>query len=296
MHLIFSHAIDNFKYTNENFIIQEKISNGDVMKTTTKTLVIIAALVLLMTACDVGGGSVTDRQYSVGPYLAFSNHQVWERNYQTYYLSEIHYKYDGSNDVKAFIIVPDEEGEGESAVFTTGTGIIQNGILSFNIPPLEARHFLPPGHFKQIFHDWAFTYAGIEHSPPITINPQSVRGNIATISTVLGDLLIAEHFSSGANYSLNGEFIWFIYVEEAVTVSSPAREAPGENNFLPLNLTFKPGWNMVNKKETYTEEGISTFSMRIINYIPEFKWAIVSNDDTDKVPDLWRRIFVDQAP
>jgi len=276
------------------------------MKSIIKTVSMsaLAALIAVsMAACDTGGGTggggggnVPLPTHSVGATMAFSNHQVWERNYQTIYLSEVHFKYEGSARVAPLVMVPNPEENGEPIfLYAIGYGAIVNGILHFNVEQLTDELFLPPGYLDLLFEEWVYAEETEEYPEPLEINPPNVRGNVLTLLTDNFELLSLEQFSASGS-SLTGKFVQFIYAEEAVTVKAPERQRPGDNLYEALDLSLAAGWNMVIKSETYTTEGRSVFSMRVTHFFEGFKWALADPYGPNKTIDLLHRVFETEAP
>ena len=274
------------------------------MKTITKIGLVVAASVLLVFsiyACKLEDDDYNvipiTAAYNVGQTMVFSNHQTWERNYETIYLSQVHHRYGGNHEVKAVVFIPD--GSPSPVSFTVGSGTIRNGILNFNVQRLQEEHFLPMNYIDLIFGEWVYESEGVEYTVPLVVSPGNLRGNIVTLFTTDDDVLSLELFS-GTQTSLSGEFIWFVYAETAGTVTSPQRTKSPYNIYEALNLTLRPGWNMIRRKETYTDIGVSYYNLSIVQSVNYLRWAVVDidlePDISGKLDDLRVRVFGNNEP
>ena len=265
------------------------------MKKIKKTagLIVLAVLTGFLTAaCPTEGPDETGlvSTQSIGQTMVFSNHQTWVRDYETEYVSKTHIKFSGDREVFATVGVPVPNADEENTLemYTVGYGEIKNGILNFTVEQLGEEHFLPAGYFDHLFAEWIFKYPedpsiGEEYDPPLEISPADVKGNAVVFFTFNEDNsidkeLFWERFSPSMNYQeLDLEHIWFVYVKESCTITSEERVRPGENTYEALNLILEPGWNMIRRKEAYTETAHSSYSLTVVNRnsSPAFNWALI---------------------
>ena len=246
------------------------------MKWKTKLLGIftLAALVALgAAACKMNDDDNADSPTHYSGTLEFCGEQVYEPNYNTGKLSQLFVKFTGNRSPVDVVVV------NQGVIIKVGSGEIADGLLSFGVPELDQTSLVGIEVLVQnVFGEW---YGS--DGAAITINPPDVKSNLITIVTdwvfdpnygfdVPNEWLIKEGFS-GSYSSLSGEYVYYIYVDKNCTITSGKVEDETIHcKYNPFMLSLRKGWNTVCKKETYTTEERSSFSIGIKN--PPLRWLL----------------------
>jgi len=222
--------------------------------------------------------------------MMFEDCQVWERNYDTGKLRELHYEFTGDDrDIEAFSYkaVYDEDGKFVTSELKKigASGNIINGLLSFDVEALEDDFLLPDSDtlLKFIFTHWYNAFwtnnnISVDFSDTITIVPADAKGNSIQFLRAAPDYLNWELISGTAD-SLSMEYVWFIYMNKPCHITAEEFTVGVINyTYKALDLRMNEGWNMLGIKETYTTSGASSFSREIKK--PDLKWALVDPANT----------------
>ena len=200
--------------------------------------------------------------------LKFENEQVWSPNYTTGKLSNALYKFSGSRDVNVSLLTP-------SGFKTVTSGYITNGLLTINPDRLQDNDLINSNDLLRYYFDihesgWS---GGWYSNGSIVISPAATKGNVISFVTNNNEGLIKEGFS-GSGSSLSSEYIYYIYVDTKCTIiANQVKYNTYGYTFDKLSLSLEAGWNTICKKEIYTTEGNSYYSMEVIN--PGLRWVML---------------------
>jgi hypothetical protein len=241
------------------------------MKNIFKILVAVvftSLIVFSIAACETGNNN-NDTDIN-GPTLysgAFkiNKEQVWEGT-ESKKLSEVYKKFDGDREIS----INDYWAEGDGKYNPTkvlGTGKIEKGLLTCDVPEPKAEDLMEWADFKFEFSQWD----NIDCIP-------KVKGAYLRLVTSDNEWLNREKMS-GSEDSLWLESIWYVYVDTECKITGTPGEGirPGDAFYETpenLDLTLKKGWNTVCRKQLLKgNRGIETDSVKIKNP-NDFKWAL----------------------
>jgi hypothetical protein len=224
----------------------------------------LAALILFpMATCDLNKDEDGPVHYSGA--FKINKEQVWEGT-ESNKLSELYEKFDGDRGISVNVYWPGEDGK-YAPTKVIGSGNIEKGLLTCDIPEPKADELMEWADFKFEFSQWN----------DINCVPE-VKG--AYLRLITSDKVwLNREKMSGSNNSLWLESILYIYVDtDCIITGTPgAGIRPGDAFYETpedLNLTLKKGWNTVCRKQLLEgDHGIETDSVKIKNP-NDFKWAL----------------------
>jgi len=230
------------------------------------------AVLLILTVVFCSSEPADDNNIINGPThfysLKFESEQVWNPNYSTGHLSNALYKFTGDRVVDVLLL-------SLSGFETITSGYIKNGLLTINPDKLQDNELINSDDLLRYCFDihesgWS---GGWYSDGSIEISPAATKGNIITIVTDKNEGLIKEGFS-GTSSSLSSEYIYYIYVDtKCIITANQVKYNTFGYTFNKLNLSLEAGWNTLCKKEIYTIEGNSYYSMEVIN--PGLRWVML---------------------
>jgi uncharacterized protein YcfL len=231
-------------------------------------IVFAALIVFLMATCETGNNdNDTDINGPTHYSGAFkiNKEQVWQGT-ESNKLSEVYEKFDGDLEISVNVYWPDDKGKYVPSK-VLGSGIIEKGLLTCDIPEPESEYLMEWTDFKFEFSQWN----NIDCVP-------KVKGTYLRLVTSNNEWLNREKMS-GSNDSLWLESILYIYVDMDCKITGTPGEGirPGDAFYeTPENLylTLNKGWNTVCRKQLLVgDHGIETDSVKIKNP-NDFKWAL----------------------
>jgi len=234
-------------------------------------LVLAAAIVFSMAACETGNNdndNDTDGPTHYSGAFKISKEQVW-RGTGSNKLSELYEKFGGDSEISVNVYSPTGDGK-YNPTKVLGTGKIEKGLLTCDVPEPEAGDLMECDDFKSWFSGWK----DVDCAP-------IVKGAYLGLVTSDNERLNREKMS-GSDDSLWLESIWFVYVNADCKLTGTPGEGirPGDAFYdTPenLDLTLKKGWNTVCRKQLLEgDHGIETDSVKIKNP-NDFKWALRPN-------------------
>jgi len=243
-------------------------------------LALAAIIAFLMLACS-DDSNEPKGTYSLGTTMTFRDYQVWERNYSTTKLSNAHYEFKGNRNIVmgsiAFPVqAPPDPPTSYTYEFPIGSGEIKDGYLNLNIPALGNAQLLDSVDLlRTFFTGWYWDVPSNSPTGKISISPSETNGHMVAIITD-SENIIRESLS-GTKTSLSGEFINYIYVDRACTISAD-EVVQYTYTFNSFNLSLNAGWNAICDKQTYTSSGQSSRSWELKH--PDHKWTIVAAGKT----------------
>jgi hypothetical protein len=202
--------------------------------------------------------------------------QVWLQNKEAKRQSdEWYFKFNGDSDINVFAVFSCSEGNiTSSASLLAGSGKIDKGILSFNVPEPDTENLVDMGII--------FANALFKEYTDVKIEPSdTVMGNI--IIPVTSDNARLNREGLFLMYSSVGmESIQFVYVDNNCTVTGnpdiitwnlgPQSYVSRTDNAIELSL--QKGWNTIYRMEVYDRSsGYDNVSMGIDNP-NNFKWVL----------------------
>ncbi|MDR2716588.1 MAG: hypothetical protein LBB89_00785 [Treponema sp.] len=231
------------------------------------TAALAAVIIFSMTTC----ADTTDEPSNNGPThytgaLKISKRQVWEGT-NSNKISEVYKKFEGERGINVNVYWPDGSGK-FNPIKNLGSGKIEKGLLTCEVPEPEADNLMEWDNFKFEFSAWN----------ELACIPAEAKGNYLRLVTSNDEWLNREKMS-GSSDSLWLESIWFVYVDTDCQITGTPSEGirPGDAFYETpenLNLALKKGWNTVCRKQLLQgERGIEFDSMKLKNP-NDFKWAI----------------------
>jgi len=240
-----------------------------------KVFFILTAIIplLTVTCADTTDDKVKEASAFLGDSLIITGEQVWVPNYNTGKISQMLSKFDGNRDVDVIVIEYTNDSQNFN-IQEVGTGKVEKGKLSFNVNKLAESNLLESDDLVlHYINEW------YDNNGNITVNPPTVKGNLISLvtqydndSSIPSEGIIKEGFH-GTRTSLTGEYIYYIYVDDACTISAgKVVKTELQYTFNKFTLSLKPGWNTILKSETYTTTGDSSYSITVSN--PEIRWLM----------------------
>lgn len=204
--------------------------------------------------------------------LAFKDEQVYLPNESAVKISELFVKYTGDSSLEATVFL----SEGYKSV---GTGDIKKGLLSFNVGDLLQSDLIDIDTLSSIYFSGEDLNSGWhDDGENVRLNPMDAKTNIITLVTgrdengIPNRGVIKEGFNGNHN-SLSGEWIYYIYTDRDCQISAGGKEYTSVSHiYKNFSLSLKQGWNTLCKTETYTTEGISTYTLELRN--PDLRWLL----------------------
>jgi len=224
-----------------------------------------AALIMFsMATCDLNKNDDNDGPVIYKGAFQIKKEQVWAGTYSNK-LSEVYEKFNGDRGVSINEYWPEGDGKYNPAK-VLGTGKIEKGLLSCDIPVPGDDDLMDWDNFKFEFSEWN----------DINCVP-NVKGTYLRLVTSENEWLNREKMS-GSNDSVWLESIWFLYVDNDCRITGTPNEGtrPGDAFFKTsdLDLKLKKGWNTVCLKQLLKGDyGIEMDTMTIKNP-NDFKWAL----------------------
>jgi hypothetical protein len=201
--------------------------------------------------------------------LTVKNRQMWVHNNNPLRLSDAYHKFNDNSiiNVDIDVMIPQD---GEPDIIPVGSGKIDRGILSFEVPELIEDELLEWDDLSFIFfHEWYILNI-------ISVDNTGVTGNKIIPITDAKKMLNLERLYSSP-FSIGLESIFIIYVDSdcVITGESGGGTISGTYRFAvdAFELSLKQGWNLICKREAYNQSGAAAISVEVVNPY-DFKWVI----------------------
>jgi len=233
-----------------------------------KISALAAVIIFSMVTCDSNKDEDTDGPTHYSGAFKIDKEQVWEGTGSNK-LSEEYEKFGGDREISVNVYY--HEGEGKNnPTKVLGTGKIEKGLLTCDVPEPKASDLMEWDDFKYWFSEWN----DIDCAP-------KVRGTYLWLITS-DDVWLNREKMSGSSDSLWLESVWYIYADTDCKITgTPGKGIRPEDAFYEtpenLDLTLKKGWNTVCRKQLLEEDrGIETDTVSIKNP-NDFKWVLRPN-------------------
>jgi hypothetical protein len=197
--------------------------------------------------------------------LKITRQQVWEGT-NSNKLSEVYKKFEGERGISINVYRPAGEGK-FNPTKKIGSGKIEKGVLSCEVPEPEANDLMVWDDFKFEFSAWG----NLDCVP-------KAKGTYLRLITSNDEWLNRETMS-GSSDSVWLESIWFFYVDRNCRITGTPSEGfrPGDVFYKTpekLDLALKRGWNTICRKQLLRADiGIEADLIKIKNP-NNFKWTI----------------------
>jgi hypothetical protein len=235
-----------------------------------KIAALTAAIIFSMTSCALLDYGQDDNDNNNEPThyngaLKIRKQQVWEGT-DSNKLDEVYKKFEGEREISINIYWPDEDGN-FSPVKNLGSGKIEKGLLSCDVPEPKADELMAWDDFKFEFSAWG----NLDCVP-------KANGTYLRLVTSNNEWLNRETMSGTSN-SVWLESIWFFYVDTDCKITGTPSEGyrPGDVFYKTpekLDLALKRGWNTICRKQLLRADiGIEADLIKIKNP-NDFRWAI----------------------
>jgi len=228
-----------------------------------KTAVLAAVIVFCSTACALLADDDTDGPVNYKSSFTIKKEQVWEGT-NSNKLNEVYKKFDGERGISVNVY---RDEDGNNPVKNIGSGIIEKGRLTCEVPEPQAGDLMEWDNFKAIFSEWN----------DLKCVPE-VKGTFLVFVTSENELLNKEKMS-GSSDSLWLESILFVYVDNDCKITGTPGKGirPGDAFYETtenLDLQLLKGWNTICQKQLFQgDRGTEADSLKIKNP-NDFKWAI----------------------
>jgi len=230
------------------------------------TFVLAAVIVFSVAACETGNNdNDTDGTTHYTGAFKIDKEQVWQGTGSNK-LSEVYEKFDGDRGINVNVYLPTGDGK-YNPTKVLGTGKIEKGLLSCDVPEPKTDDLMECDDFKSWFSEWK----DVDCAP-------IVKGAYLGLVTSDNEWPNREKMS-GSDDSLWLESIWYIYVDTDCKITGTPGDGirPGDAFYETpenLNLTLKKGWNTVCRKQLLQgNRGIETDSVKVKNP-NDFKWVL----------------------
>jgi len=233
-----------------------------------KISALAAVIIFSMVTCDSNKDDDADGPTHYSGVFKIDNEQIWQGT-ESKKLSEVYEKFDGDREISVNVYY--HEGEGKNnPTKVLGTGKIEKGLLTCDVPEPKAGDLMEWDDFKLWFSEWEDIDCA-----------QKVKGAYLRLVTSDNEWLDREKMS-GSDDSLWLESVWYIYADKDCKITgTPGEGIRPEDAFYEtpenLDLTLIKGWNTVCRKQFLEgDRGIETDTVRIKNP-NDFKWVLRPN-------------------
>ncbi|MCL2208557.1 MAG: hypothetical protein FWC19_00680 [Treponema sp.] len=244
------------------------------MKILFKSILIIIAVSVLFSFTACNESKTSTKNPTNFKTLAFKDEQIYLPNDGATKISKLFEKFTGDSILEVTVGIL---GIGYKPV---GTGDVKKGLLSFNAGELLQSDLIDSGTLFHAYFSGESNVGGwYDDGNNVRMNPADAKSNIVTLIAGRDENgtpnkgVIKEGFNGNQN-SLSGEYIYYIYTDRDCTISAMRKEYNDISHvYVNFSLNLKKGWNTLCKTETYTTNGISTYTMELKN--PDLRWLIL---------------------
>jgi len=205
--------------------------------------------------------------------LEIDGQQVWVQNKEAKRQSdEWYFKFEGDSSIDIVTgFSYDDQGNVINLQKAAGSGKIEKGILSFEVPELTSEYLVNADVLNSFFKEYN----------DVTFDPPDVNGTNILPVTSKNEKLNREGLFL-LNSSVGLESVMFIYVDKDCRVTgSPGvitwdleSQSYYSNTDSPLDISFKKGWNTLYRMEVFDRSsGYDNVSLGISNP-NDFKWVL----------------------